>query len=207
VLTILFLNTMFINQKVCIAIAGATLAGTMIDSASPAGAVVFTYNGLKYDVTTHSFNGNDAFFGTNALNSPRNALWGNQSLANGLASVVGCPSSGCYVNPTGINGNNWAGAYFAYATQTEHVPGKTNSILSLASIQPNNSTQLPYIGEVQHSYNIYNWNNPNRTFAIAIGVPVPWDISGSGTILGSITGIGLGVGLKRLKSKKTLTIS
>lgn len=198
---------MFINQKVCIAIAGATLAGTMIDSASPAGAVVFTYNGLKYDVTTHSFNGNDAFFGTNALNSPRNALWGNQSLANGLASVVGCPSSGCYVNPTGINGNNWAGAYFAYATQTEHVPGKTNSILSLASIQPNNSTQLPYIGEVQHSYNIYNWNNPNRTFAIAIGVPVPWDISGSGTILGSITGIGLGVGLKRLKSKKTLTIS
>jgi hypothetical protein len=207
VLTILFLNTMFINQKVCIAIAGATLAGTMIASASPAGAVVFTYNGLKYDVTTHSFNGNDAFFGTNALNSPRNALWGNQSLANGLASVVGCPSSGCYVNPTGINGNNWAGAYFAYATQTEHVPGKTNSILSLASIQPNNSTQLPYIGEVQHSYNIYNWNNPNRTFAIAIGVPVPWDISGSGTILGSITGIGLGVGLKRLKSKKTLTIS
>ncbi|WP_148766413.1 hypothetical protein [Dolichospermum sp. UHCC 0315A] len=206
-LTILFLNTMFINQKVCIAIAGATLAGTMIASASPAGAVVFTYNGLKYDVTTHSFNGNDAFFGTNALNSPRNALWGNQSLANGLASVVGCPSSGCYVNPTGINGNNWAGAYFAYATQTEHVPGKTNSILSLASIQPNNSTQLPYIGEVQHSYNIYNWNNPNRTFAIAIGVPVPWDISGSGTILGSITGIGLGVGLKRLKSKKTLTIS
>ncbi|QEI44092.1 hypothetical protein BMF77_04720 [Dolichospermum sp. UHCC 0315A] len=198
---------MFINQKVCIAIAGATLAGTMIASASPAGAVVFTYNGLKYDVTTHSFNGNDAFFGTNALNSPRNALWGNQSLANGLASVVGCPSSGCYVNPTGINGNNWAGAYFAYATQTEHVPGKTNSILSLASIQPNNSTQLPYIGEVQHSYNIYNWNNPNRTFAIAIGVPVPWDISGSGTILGSITGIGLGVGLKRLKSKKTLTIS
>ncbi|MEA5531375.1 hypothetical protein VB638_17675 [Dolichospermum sp. UHCC 0684] len=206
-LTILFLNTMFINQKVCIAIAGATLAGTMIASASPAGAVVFTYNGLKYDVTTHSFNGNDAFFGTNALNSPRNALWGNQSLANGLASVVGCPLGGCYVNPTGINGNNWAGAYFAYATQTEHVPGKTNSILSLASIQPNNSTQLPYIGEVQHSYNIYNWNNPNRWFAIAIGVPVPWDISGSGTILGSITGIGLGVGLKRLKSKKTLTIS
>ena len=198
---------MFINQKVCIAIAGATLAGTMIASASPAGAVVFTYNGLKYDVTTHSFNGNDAFFGTNALNSPRNALWGNQSLANGLASVVGCPSSGCYVNPTGINGNNWAGAYFAYATQTEHVPGKTNSILSLASIQPNNSTQLPYIGEVQHSYNIYHWNNRNRWFATAVAVPVPWDISGSGTILGSITGIGLGVGLKRLKSKKTLTIS
>lgn len=198
---------MFINQKVCIAIAGATLAGTMIASASPAGAVVFTYNGLKYDVTTHSFNGNDAFFGTNALNSPLNALWGNKSLANGLASVVGCPSSGCYVNPTGINGNNWAGAYFAYATQTEHVPGKTNSILSLASIQPNNSTQLPYIGEVQHSYNIYNWNNPNRWFATAVAVPVPWDISGSGTILGSITGIGLGVGLKRLKSKKTLTIS
>jgi hypothetical protein len=111
------------------------------------------------------------------------------------------------VNPTGINGNNWAGAYFAYATQTEHVPGKTNSILSLASIQPNNSTQLPYIGEVQHSYNIYNWNNPNRWFATAVAVPVPWDISGSGTILGSITGIGLGVGLKRLKSKKTLTIS
>jgi hypothetical protein len=40
-----------------------------------------------------------------------------------------------------------------------------------------------------------------------VAVPVPWDISGSGTILGSITGIGLGVGLKRLKSKKTLTIS
>ena len=198
---------MFINQKVCIAIAGATLAGTMIASASPAGAVVFTYNGLKYDVTKHSFNGNDAFFGTNALNSPLNALWGNKSLANGLASVVGCPSSGCYVNPTGINGNNWAGAYFAYATQTEHVPGKTNSILSLASIQPNNSTQLPYIGEVQHSYNIDNWNNRNRWFATAVAVPVPWDISGSGTILGSITGIGLGVGLKRLKSKKTSTIS
>lgn len=199
---------MFINQKVCIAIAGATLAGTMIASASPAGAVVFTYNGLKYDVTTHSFNGNDAFFGTNALNSPLNALWGNKSLANGLASVVGCQLGGCYVNTTAEkDGHKWAGAYFAYATQTEHVPGKTNTILSLASIQPNNSTQLPYIGEVQHSYNIYNWNNPNRWFATAVAVPVPWDISGSGTILGSITGIGLGVGLKRLKSKKTLTIS
>lgn len=195
---------MFINQKVCIAIAGATLAGT-IASASPAGAVVFTYNGSKYDVTTHSFNGDDAFSGTNALNSPLNALWGNQSLANGLASVVGCQLGGCYVNPTGINGNDWAGAYFAYATQTEHVPGKTNTILSLASIQPNNSTALPYIGEVQHSYNIYNWQNPNRTFARA--VPVPWDISGSGTILGSMTGIGLGVGLKRLKSKKTSTLT
>ncbi|MBS9390155.1 MAG: hypothetical protein HEQ33_15195 [Dolichospermum sp. WA123] len=205
-LTILFLNTMFINQKVCIAIAGATLAG-MIASASPAGAVVFTYNGSKYDVTTHSFNGNDAFSGTNALNSPLNALWGNKSLANGLASVVRCQLGGCYVNRTGINGNDRAGAYFAYATQTEHVPGKTNSILSLASIQPNNSTQSPYIGEVQHSYNIYHWNNPNRWFATAVAVPVPWDISGSGTILGSITGIGLGVGLKRLKSKKTLTIS
>lgn len=198
---------MFINQKVCIAIAGATLAGTMIASASPAGAVVFTYNGSNYDVTTHSFNGNDAFSGTNALNSPLNALWGNQSLANGLASVVGCPSSGCYVNPTGIHGNNWAGVYFAYATQNPDVYASPNTILSLASIQPNNSTQSPYIGEVQHSYNIYHWNNPNRTFAIAIGVPVPWDISGSGTILGSITGIGLGVGLKRLKSKKILTIS
>ncbi len=31
---------------------------------------------------------------------------------------------------------------------------------------------------------------------------VPWDISGSATIFGSITGIGLGIGLKRLKSKK-----
>ena len=30
--------------------------------------------------------------------------------------------------------------------------------------------------------------------------PVPWDLSGSATILGSITGIGLGVGLKRLKT-------
>jgi hypothetical protein len=206
VLTILFLNTMFINQKVCIAIAGATLAG-MIASASPAGAVVFTYNGLKYDVTKHSFNGNDAFSGTNALNTSLNALWGNKSLANGLASVVGCQLGGCYVNPTGINGNDWAGVYFAYATQNPNVYARPNTILSLASIQPNNSTQLPYIGEVQHSYNIDNWNNRNRWFATAVAVPVPWDISGSGTILGSITGIGLGVGLKRLKSKKTLTIS
>ncbi|MDB9485067.1 hypothetical protein PN480_09040 [Dolichospermum circinale CS-1225] len=199
---------MFINQKVCIAIAGATLAGT-IASASPAGAVVFTYNGLKYDVTTHSFNGNDAFSGTNALNSPLNALWGNQSLANGLASVVGCQLGGCYVNPTEINGNNWAGAYFAYATQDTNVYASPNTILSLASIKPNHSDALPYIGEVQHSYNINNWNNPNRTFARAVAVPVPWDISGSGTILGSMTGIGLGVGLKRLKGKKTsrLTIS
>ena len=197
---------MFINQKVCIAIAGATLAGT-IASASPAGAVVFTYNGSKYDVTTHSFNGNDAFSGTNPLNSPLNALWGNKSLANGLAGVVGCQLGGCGVNPTGINGNDWAGVYFAYATQNPNVYASPNTILSLASIQPNNSTQSPYIGEVEHSYNIYHWNNPNRWFATAVAVPVPWDISGSGTILGSITGIGLGVGLKRLKSKKTLTIS
>lgn len=197
---------MFINQKVCIAIAGATLAGT-IASASPAGAVVFTYNGSKYDVTTHSFNGDDAFEGTNALNSPLNALWGNQSLANGLAEFVGCQLGGCYVNPTGIDGNDWAGVYFAYATQTEHVAGKTNTILSFASIQPNDSTKSPSIGTVTHSYNIYNWENPNRTFARAVAVPVPWDISGSGTIFGSMTGIGLGVGLKRLKSKKTSTLT
>lgn len=197
---------MFINQKVCIAIAGATLAGT-IASASPAGAVVFTYNGSKYDVTTHSFHGDDAFKGTNALNSPLNALWGNQSLANGLASVVGCQLGGCYVNPTGINGNDWAGAYFAYATQTEHVPGKTNSILSLASIQPNNTTQSPYIGGVTHGFNIYHTFDESREYATAVAVPVPWDISGSGTIFGSMTGIGLGVGLKRLKSKKTSTLT
>ena len=198
---------MFINQKVCIAIAGATLAGT-IASASPAGAVVFTYNGLKYDVTKHSFNGNEAFSGTNALNSPLNALWGNQSLANGLASVVGCQLGGCGVNTTAEkDGHKSAGAYFAYAIQSEHVPGKTNTILSFASIQPNNSTQLPSIGEVEHEYNKYNWVNPNRLFATSVAVAVPWDISGSGTILGSITGIGLGVGLKRLKSKKTSTIS
>ena len=140
-------------------------------------------------------------------NSPLNALWGNQSLANGLASVVGCQLGGCYVNSTEINGNNWGGVYFAYATQTEHVPGKTNTIVSFASIHPNNSTALPYIGTVEHLYNESHHSNPNRWFATAVTVPVPWDISGSGTIFGSMTGIGLGVGLKRLKSKKTSTLT
>jgi hypothetical protein len=41
---------------------------------------------------------------------------------------------------------------------------------------------------------------------VRVPVPVPWDISGSATIFGSITGIGLGIGLKRLKSKKNINL-
>ena len=66
-----------------LSVAGATLASA-IGIASPAGAVNFTYNNATYDVTTHTGSFNDL---QSTLTSSNNALWGNPSLAEGLAGV------------------------------------------------------------------------------------------------------------------------
>jgi hypothetical protein len=50
----------------------------------------------------------------------------------------------------------------------------------------------------------FNFSYPDKT--TDPGVPVPWDISGSATIIGSITGIGLGLTLRRFKNRKDINI-
>ena len=61
-----------------------------------------------------------------------------------------------------------------------------------------------FAGLIPGGWDPADFSDPESPLSKA--TPVPFDISGSGTIIGSITGIGLGVGLKRLKSKKNINL-
>jgi hypothetical protein len=89
-----------------LAVAGATLAG-VIGSSSPAGAVVYTYNGSSYNVTT--MEGTFDALENNIANSA-NLLWGDENLAKNLAEVADAEKSQGYPNQ---NGN--MGPYYAYS--------------------------------------------------------------------------------------------
>jgi hypothetical protein len=56
---------------------------------------------------------------------------------------------------------------------------------------------LPNSPPVTCSGAVHGCNNPQ---------PVPWELDGTATIFGSITGIGIGLGLKRLTSKKNINL-
>ena len=73
------------RKSVLLAVAGATLASA-IGSASPAGAINYVYNGNTYEVNTYT----DTFTNLQSiLTATDNAVWGNSTLALGLANVVG----------------------------------------------------------------------------------------------------------------------
>ena len=164
-----------------LSVAGATLASA-IGIASPAGAFNFTYNNATYDVNTYTGSFNDL---QSTLTAPNNALWGNPSLAVGLAEVVkgdlGYPNS--YQTDTYSSGTVYLeyGPYFAHGSSLRNgtnyiygVPfGKESG--SLGQIIPADST---------------------ITYATATAVPEPL------TILGSITATSFLAAFNRIKNKK-----
>jgi hypothetical protein len=172
--------------------ASATLAGAM-GSASPAGAVIYDYNGSSYDVTTHvgSFNALQS-----TLQSTNNKLWGDALLSSDLANLVGL-DLGLPNSELGPPAQEWPGhagqfgPYFAYSN--ENFGG--DDLVWMIGVNEQGFSVSGNFGVLATDV---------RTFATATAVP--WDISGSATIIGSITGIGLGVGLKRLTSKKNINI-
>jgi len=210
-------------------VAGATLAG-VIGSASPAGAVIYNYNGTNYDVKTYS--------GTfeslqSTLTAAENLVWNNYELAKGLADTVGT-SLGLVtydelIVSTISKDSKW-GPLFAYGYNCTTVSregysecdsGSASPYGNLWAAAPQWQPLLPdYCGELGACWMGHNYWGPyeklgepvnplyqpiqKTSLVYATATAVPWDISGSATILGSITGIGLGVGLKRLKSKKNI---
>jgi hypothetical protein len=175
-------------------VVGATLASA-IGSALPAGAVNYVYNNVTYDVTTHAGSFNDLQATLTALD---NALWGNASLSEGLAGVV----MGSLGYPNGFNDAagstyiEYIGPYFAYNSYDDAPANYFVVDLYHYAFYPNASsysgTRSTLIGQ----------SDATSTYAKATAVP--WDISGSATILGSITGIGLGVVLRQLKNRKNI---
>lgn len=184
------------NSVLGFAVAGATLASA-IASALPAYAVVYNYNGSKYDVTTHTGTF-QSLIGT--LTASDNALWKNKTLAQGLAGVVGLaegtPNCGPYYC---IPPATFAGPYFAYDflfDENWYVYYRISSYMYTIR-QPNNPMVI---------YDRFTYHEHVRTYATATATAVPWDIQGSAAILGSITGIGLGFTLRQLKNRKDINI-
>jgi hypothetical protein len=149
-----------------------------IGSAFPAGAITVTSGPYAWDVNT--------FVGTfdslqSTLTAASNDVWGESRTATALAGWVG-PLLG---SPNTRTNGSPAGPLFAFSVIGPQVYGSwtynCNGFLC--------EEQVP------------RDTNETLTFATATPIAVPWDISGSATIFGSITGIGLGVGLRRLKSK------
>jgi len=163
-----------------LSVAGVTLASA-IASALPAGAFNFTYNNATYDVNTYTGSFNDL---QSTLTSSNNALWGNDNLAVGLAEVVKGDLG--YPNSFGIGASYLAfGPNFAYR--------ESSSLGILGAIFCNNCSG----GAGAFTQGVTR--DLTQTYATATAVP--WELSGSSTIIGTAIGIGLGMGLKRLKGK------
>jgi hypothetical protein len=164
-----------------LAVTGVTFASAL-SSVSPAGAINYVYQGNTYDVKTYTGSFNDL---QSTLTNSTNSLWGNQSLALGLAIAVGISEG----TPNLIGGTIPVGPGFVYG------------------VDENSSTQgVAYSAQLGGLYEFKVLPSSSSVFATAQPTAVPWDISGSATIFGSIAGIGLGVGLKRLKSRKNINI-
>ena len=103
-------------------VAGATLAGA-IGSALPAGAVNYVYNGNTYDVTTLTGTFYDL---QSTLTASDNKLWGNATLAQGLANLVG--TSLGFGGPKRVD-YPW-GPLFAHAAPVIY----TNSTLTMINV-------------------------------------------------------------------------
>ena len=120
------------RKSVLLAVAGATFAGA-IGSASPAGAINHVFNGNTYDVTTLTGTFDDLATQITATN---NALWGNSTLAFGLADLVG--GSEGYPNGNVL----FFGPFFAYQIEFDQTLNQ-NMVNSYAFLENINSTQRP----------------------------------------------------------------
>ena len=157
-----------------LSVAGVTLASA-IGFAGPAGAFNFTYNNATYDVNTYTGSFNDL---QSTLTSSNNALWGNQSLAQGLAEVV----KGDLGYPNTFGPSLEFGPYFAFAS---NLPGGI----------PNYVDGYPF----RKSGAVVGQSTPpdfTLTYATATAVPEPL------TILGSITATSFLAAFNRIKNKK-----
>jgi hypothetical protein len=157
--------------------AGATLASA-IAFAGPAGAFNFVYDNVTYDVNTYTGSFNDL---QSTLTSSDNALWGNPSLAEGLAGVV----KGDLGYPNGIG--LLMGPYFA--SSIVYFPNDSLVYGSVfcgkgCFIGSGSTLSVPFLGELQ------------QTYATATAVPEPL------TIFGSITATGFLAAFNRIKNKK-----
>jgi hypothetical protein len=156
-------------------VAGATLAGA-IGSAGSASGITISISGQEYSY----FILNTAF--SVPPGSPKNteiilhgATWGNDLLAAKLAELT------------------------SYDSVFFPVDEYTDCCLNVG---------YKYIGGYENHYPQWtgkSWHPVEKVLNYGIVQPVPWDLDGSATIFGSIAGIGLGVGLRRLKNEKTST--
>jgi hypothetical protein len=137
-------------------VAGATLAGA-IGSAGPAGAVNYVYDNVTYHVTTISGTWDSV---ERQVTLESNALLYNDSLASGLANVVG-DSLGL---PNGISG-----PLFAYGLVTAAPDPALYFLMSYQwTSDPN-----PSVNRVDNLF--LNLNEGSNTYATATAVPVPWE--------------------------------
>ena len=154
---------------------GATLASA-IGIASPAGAFNFVYDNVTYDVNTYTGSFNDL---QSTLTAPNNALWGNQSLAQGLAEVV----KGDLGYPNTVDPSVAFGPYFAFAS---NLPGGI----------PNYIYGFPFLKQSGAALEQITPPDLSITYATATAVPEPL------TILGSIAATGFVASFNRIKNKK-----
>jgi hypothetical protein len=183
----------------CFVVAGATLVSAIV-SASPAGAVNYLINNVTYDVQTQFGTFDDLQL---TLTAASNVVWGNAKLAYDLASV----SLNDLGFPNGIG--DWSdstsrGPYFAFDHYQKIGYGTPANPLWVSSVYFAQKVNF----SICCSYPVQVGSDPefgNSAYGsigtYATATAVPWEISGSATIFGSITGIGLGIGLNRLKSK------
>ena len=165
--------------------AGVTLASA-IGIASPAGAFNFTYNNATYDVNTYTGSFNDL---QSTLTAPNNALWGNPSLAVGLAEVVKGDLG--YPNSFDIGSRYLEfGPYFAYELSLVNIPGGTSNYTYGATFCNNCSGLGGTVLTPSAPADL------TQTFATATAVPEPL------TILGSITATSFLAAFNRIKNKK-----
>lgn len=177
-----------------LSVAGATFASA-IGFASPAGAVNYVYNNVTYDVTNirGSFNSLKPI-----LTAADNVLWANASpsFALELAKTVGFLGGGNGNFCFGVDNATCSyGPLYAYDYRPSDLnePGDTRVfVMSAFEI---------WYGGGGFGYTPQDVEREDILYAKATVVAVPWELSGSATIFGSITGIALGIGLKRLKGK------
>jgi hypothetical protein len=173
-----------------LSVAGVTLASA-IGIASPAGAFNFVYDKVTYDVTTHTGSFNDL---KSTLTAPNNALWGNPSLAEGLAGVV---KGDLGYQPSPYDGQSVIGPYFAY-NNYDYAP--TNYfVVDAYNVRFNYYFGNGYISVPEGlppGDTLVGQTLPNITYATATAVPEPL------TMLGAITAAGFGVAFKRKQNSK-----
>jgi hypothetical protein len=146
------------NLNLAVCLAGATLASSVVFDIQPAQAVIFSYGGTDYDITT----------ATGSFNSLESQItstpwWNNPTLAYGLAIEIG--------SDLGVPNGLWYGPWFGFRSDYEIFVG----ILLFDT----------YNGRIETGYDL---KTPVYTWAVegsnVTAVPEPLTILGSITAAG-----------------------